>query len=68
MKIDFSDKANIEDLRLKLGNTSDLEKFDAFLSKVDVFDFNNDQHVAEARKSCVSCCNRTPMDITIVIE
>lgn len=57
MKIDFSDKANADDIRSLLSKSGEIQKFDAFLASVPVFDFNNDEHVQMAKGSCAHCCD-----------
>lgn len=56
MKVDFSEKANVEALRSNLKTSSDLKAFDTFLLDVKIFDFDNEDHVAKAKKCCQNCC------------
>lgn len=66
MKIDFSNQKNIDELRQAVKDEQDLAKFDSFLAEVKLFDFDNDEHVLKAQRSCALCC--TPITTGPYIE
>lgn len=60
MKIDFNkNNRQLDSVRSQIKKSEDLEKFDSFISKYDVFDTDNQEHMAEARKCCSgeNCCS-----------
>lgn len=66
MKIDFnnsSNKSEINSVRSQIKSSSDLKKFDDFLTKHNSFDTTNRDHLETLRLSGPQCC--PDIDITI---
>ena len=54
MKILLTDQKNkrqVQSVRSQIKDKASLKKFDEFLAKHDVFDFNNDEHINALRKN-----------------
>ncbi|MGC4130608.1 MAG: hypothetical protein QM564_13880 [Bergeyella sp.] len=61
MKIDLTSSANqkqIASARSQIKESADLRKFDSFLAKYDVIDFNDSEQLSAAKGCCggENCC------------
>jgi len=58
-----SSKRQITNVRSQITDKGDLKKFDEFISKHDVFDFNNDEHLNALKKQDCHCNVTVPVTV-----
>ncbi len=68
MKINLKSTANqkeISNVRRQITSSTDLKRFDSFLAKHQVIDFNDEEVAAEARVCCggENCCRFDHIEI-----
>ena len=68
MKIELGSpqgRRDVNDVRSQIKDVTSLKGFDEFVSKNNVFDFNNDEHLQALKKTDCHCTVTTTVPISI---